>query len=261
MSDWFPLLAVIVSLVLLVSLERWIHQHLHGVALLATGSADAALLVYVLPILPGVVLHELSHWAVAWLLGVKTTRVTLLPRRQSNGHIQLGSVTIRQTDPVRASLIGAAPLVTGSLVTLLISHLAFGAGAVGDALQTGDANAVAWALAAALHAPDMWVWLYLLFAVANAMLPSPADRATWPPVILFLAVFVGMAYVLGLSNLLSPLAPFVVAGLRRLALAFGVTLAADLPFVILIALAEWSLGALRGQRVFYKKINRRRPGR
>jgi hypothetical protein len=34
--------------------------------------------------------------------------------------------------------------------------------------------------------------------------------------------------------------------------AFAITLCADVPFVILIALAEWGVGELRGQRVYYK---------
>ena len=36
MSDWWPVVAVIATFIPLVLLERWIHQHIHGVALLAT---------------------------------------------------------------------------------------------------------------------------------------------------------------------------------------------------------------------------------
>src|SRR5512136_2328070 len=165
MPDWLPLLAVVAALVPLVLLERWIHQHLHGVALLATGNDDAALLVYALFLFPGVALHELSHWVAAHLLGVRTGAMTLWPKRQRDGHIRLGSVTVQQADVLRASLIGVVPLVSGSLVVLLIGQLAFGVGALGDALRAGDNRAIATALAATARAPDMWVWLYLLFAV------------------------------------------------------------------------------------------------
>ena len=89
MPDWLPLLAVIATLVPLVLLERWIHQHLHGLALLATGNDDAALLLYALLLLPGVALHELSHWAMARLLGVRTAGMNLWPRRQRDGRIRL----------------------------------------------------------------------------------------------------------------------------------------------------------------------------
>jgi len=261
MPDWLPLLAVIATLVPLVLLERWIHQHLHGLALLATGNDDAALLLYALLLLPGVALHELSHWAMARLLGVRTAGVNLWPRRQRDGHIRLGSVAVQQTDIVRASLIGVAPLISGSLVVLLIGQLVFGVGALGDALRAGNSTAIASALAATLRAPDMWLWLYLLFAIANAMLPSPVDRETWPPVVLFLGVVAVVTYVLGFSSLLLELAPLVIAGLRWLAVVFAVTLVADVPFIILIAAAEWTLGTLRGKRVYYKRVDRRKAGR
>jgi hypothetical protein len=261
MSGWFPLLAVIATLVALALLERWIHQHLHGLAFLATGDADAALLLYALLLLPGVMLHELSHWVMAKLLGVKTAGVSLWPHRQRDGHIRLGAVTVQQTDAVRASLIGAAPLISGSLVALLIGQSVFGVGALGDALRGGNSSDIAAALAATLRAPDMWVWLYLLFAIANAMLPSASDRETWPPVILFLVLVAGLAYILGLSSLLLELEPLVMAGLRWLAVIFGMTLVADVPFVILIASAEWMLGTLRGKRVYYKRVDKRKVGK
>jgi len=258
MSDWWPVAAVIATFIPLVLLERWIHQHIHGVALLATRQDDAAVLLYGLPLLPGVMLHELSHWLAAKLLGVKTAGMSLLPQRQRDGHVRLGSVTIYQTDVVRASLIGVAPLISGSLAVLAMGQWVFGVGALGEALQSGKVEAITQSLAAALSAPDMWLWLYLLFAVANAMLPSESDRETWPPVILFLAVVVLAAYVLGFSSFLLDLAPLVTSALRWLAVAFALTIVADVPFVIVIALTERMLGAASGHRVYYKRIDKKR---
>ena len=258
MFDGWSVAAVVATLIPLVFLERWIHQHIHGVALLATRHEDAAVLLYALPLLPGVMLHEFSHWLVARLLGVKTAGMSLLPRRQRDGHIRLGSVTIYQTDAIRASLIGVAPLISGSLVVLALGQRVFGVGALGDALLFGKVEAIASSVIAALSAPDMWIWLYFVFAFANAMLPSPSDRQTWPPVLLFLAVVVAAAYVLGFSGVLLELAPFVVSALRWLAVAFSLTIVADVPFVIAIALAERMLGAASGQRVFYKRVDKKR---
>jgi hypothetical protein len=251
MPDWFPLLAVVATLIPLVLLDRWIHRHLHGLMLLLTGHKDAALVLYFLLLFPGVVLHELSHWLMAKFLLVKTAGMTLWPKRQRDGSTRLGSVGIQQTDMIRASLIGAAPLISGSLVVLMIGNTVFGLGAL-DGLQTGDISGITSALWTALQTRDMWLWLYLLFAVANAMLPSPTDRETWLPVILFLVVVVGVAYGLGFSNLLLGLAPLVLTGLRGLAAAFAVTLVADVPFVVLIACGEWMLGKLRNRRVEYR---------
>jgi hypothetical protein len=251
MPDWFPLLAVVVTLIPLVWLNRWIHRHLHGAMLLLTGRTNAAMMLYFLLLLPGVLLHELSHWLMAKLLLVRTFGFTVWPKRQRDGSTRLGSVEIRPTDSVRASLIGAAPLISGSIVVLLIGNHVFGAETLG-VLQTGDVGALASALWAALKARDMWIWLYLLFAVANAMIPSPTDREPWLPVILFLVLVVGVAYGLGFTQFLLGLAPVVLTGLRALAGAFAVTLMADVPFVVLILCAEWLLGKLRNRRIEYR---------
>jgi hypothetical protein len=256
--DWLPVLTVIVTLVLLVVLERWVHQHIHGVAFLLTRNKEAAVLLYAVPLFPGVLLHEFSHWAMAKLLLVKTCGMSLLPKRDRSGHIRLGSVTIERADPVRSSLIGIAPLISGSLVALYLGYRMFGVGSLGGALERGDIGAILTALVAVLRVPDMWLWLYLLFAVANAMLPSPSDREMWPSVIWFLVIVVGLAYVLGLSHFLLDLAPLVMLGLRWLAVAFTVTLVADVPFVILIAIAEWLVGSIGGEQVYYYQPPKRK---
>jgi hypothetical protein len=256
------LLFLIVTFIPLVLLEKWIHRHLHGVALLVSRQTQAALYLYALLLLPGTVLHELSHWLMASLLGVRTGKVKLLPERGPDGHVRLGSVELRQrVDVVRASLIGVAPLLSGSLVVSAIGYLAFNIGQTSQSLLSGDPTAMNDALWYALHTPDMWLWLYLVFAVANAMLPSSTDRQSWPPVILFLAILAILAsmasvadasYLAGIQLILSNLAPVLNTGLRWLAVAFLFTLAADMPFVLLIAFAEWGVGKLRGQRVYYK---------
>ena len=68
---------------------------------------------------PGVALHELSHALMARLLGVQTANLTMVPRRQADGHVRLGSVQVERVDVIRGSLIGLAPLLVGSLVDLV----------------------------------------------------------------------------------------------------------------------------------------------
>ena len=123
------------TLILLVLVQRWVHQHLHGVAYLISGQADMALMLYSLPLLPGVALHELSHATMAALLGVKTANLTLIPQRQPDGHVRLGSVQVERVDVVRSSLIGLAPLLAGSAAILLIIRFAFDVNTLGDAVQ------------------------------------------------------------------------------------------------------------------------------
>ncbi len=243
---WF-----LITLVGLVIVQRWIHQHLHGVALLLTGHADMAIVLYALPLLPGVALHEISHALMATILRVRSAGLTIIPRRQPDGHVRLGAVRVEQVDVIRLSLIGLAPLMFGSFAVLLIIQYALGVSSLGDALRTHDPSIMFAALGGALRVPDAWLWLYLLFAISNAMMPSSSDRSTWPPVIVFIAIVIVVALLAGLGSTLSRLGPAIDDALAWLAAAFTITLIVDLPFVFVIWLLERMIGGLRGQRVFY----------
>jgi hypothetical protein len=239
------------ALVLLVLVQRWVHRHLHGVAYLITKQPDMALMLYSLPLLPGVALHEFSHALMAALLGVKTAGLTLIPRRQPDGHVRLGSVQVERVDVVRASLIGFAPLLSGSVAILLIIRFAFDVNTIGEAVQRGDLAALLGSLGGLLRAPDAWLWLYLLFAIANAMMPSPADRETWPPVILFSLLLLALAIAFGLNSAIAGVGVVADQLLRWLAAAFTITLIVDMPFVAIIFLIEITSSRALGRRVEY----------
>src|SRR5574342_762275 len=135
LASWFWLLA---ELAPLVFLERWIHRHLQGVWLLILRDADLALIVYSLVMLPGVILHEGSHWLMATLLLVRTGHFSVVPERMPDGTLRLGYVETAKVDFIREALIGAAPLVFGSAVIMLVGYGRLGMGPVGEALARGD---------------------------------------------------------------------------------------------------------------------------
>ena len=239
------------TLILLVLVQRWVHQHLHGVAYLISKQADMALMLYSLPLLPGVALHELSHAAMATLLGVKTANLTLITQRQADGHVRLGSVQVERVDAVRSSLIGLAPLLAGSAAILLIIRFAFDVNTIGDAVQRGDLAVLLGSLGGLLRAPDAWLWLYLLFSIANAMMPSPSDRETWPPVILFSLLLLSLTVAFGLTSAIEGVGAVAGQIMRWLAAAFTVTLVVDAPFVAIIFLIEATSSRALGRRVEY----------
>jgi hypothetical protein len=239
------------TLTLLVLVQRWVHQHLHGVAYLISGQADMALLLYSLPLLPGVALHEISHAIMAAILGVKTANLSIIPQRQPDGHVRLGSVQVERVDVVRSSLIGLAPLLAGSVAILLIIRFAFDVNTIGEAVQRGDLAALLASMGGLLRAPDAWLWLYLLFSIANAMMPSPSDRETWSPVILFCLLLLSLAIAFGWSSAIEGVGLVVDQILRWLAAAFTITLIVDAPFVLIIFLIEITSGRALGRRVEY----------
>lgn len=138
-------------------------------------------------LLPGTFLHELAHYVVAHMLGVRTFDFVLLPKLEAQ-HVRLGSVTIAKTDIIRRTLIGIAPLLLGVTIIFVC---------------------IWWVLLAASH--PLWLLLLLgviIFQISNTMFPSKADISKMVAffiVFLFLLVtlllwlsnWAGTAYALG----------------------------------------------------------------
>lgn len=251
--DWtaFSFLWLAVTLVLLVWIGRWIHRHLQGAMLLLSGEPETAAILYAMPLLPGVIIHELSHALMALLLGVRVRGFSLRPRRVK-GRTQLGVVSIEETGLLRASLIGLAPLLTGSALILWVGYRVFEIGAAGDTLLAGDWVGLTTTLNQLRHTQDVWLWAYLIFSVSNTMLPSESDRQAWGPLLLFLLVVGLGVWALGPDrSLLTHLAVILTVPLRWLAIICTLTIVVDIPFALLIALAEKFLERIRRQKVEY----------
>ena len=157
-----PFIWVTLALPCLYFLQRWIHRHLHGVALLLTGNKQWAIILYAIVLFPGVLLHELSHWITARLLGVKTGKFSVLPRTIAGGSVQLGYVEYYKTSkvgPFRESLIGSAPLITGTAVVILIAFKIFDVPALSAAISSGDLELFSNALLDLFETPDFLIWL------------------------------------------------------------------------------------------------------
>ncbi|MGD8967448.1 MAG: hypothetical protein PVI07_08065 [Anaerolineae bacterium] len=249
--SWIPLLGLAVTLAFLLLTERWIHRHLQGTMLLLIGDREVAVMLYALPLMPGILLHELSHALVAKLLGARVGRVSIRPKL-ADERIQLGFVPVEETDVIRASLIGLAPLLTGSAVILLIGYLAFDIDAMQQAFTEADWASLVASFAEMQKAPDIWLWLYLIFAISNTMLPSQSDRESWTPIILFLVLVVALAWIAGLGPaIVNSLGQPLDLATRWLTAVYGFTIVADLPFVLLIVLVESIVGRVKGVRVEY----------
>jgi hypothetical protein len=247
--SWLWLAVIFAPLVLL---ERYIHRHLQGLWLLIFRDPDIATILYSLMMLPGVALHELSHWIMATLIGVRTGRFSLLPERLEDGTLRLGFVETEKTDLLREALIGAAPLVAGCAVVLAISNGPLQLGPVGAALAAGDVSEMAQKLLITLSASDAWLWLYVLFTVSNSMLPSASDRRAWLPLVVIALLLTGVLIYAGFGAwVLSAVSGPMESGVQALAAAFTVTVALNAGCVPLLWLVERVLSKLTGLRVEY----------
>ncbi len=241
-------LAFGISLVLLLVAQRWA-THLLILALYKlTGSVRVGMTIYALLIFPGTVLHEFAHWVAATILGVRATLPHLLPGGvDERGRMVLGYVRMQRTDPVRHSIIGVAPLVAGSAVVAVVASQVF-ALPVPTLTQSGMAGLrqLLDALPLVFEVADVWLYLYLLFAVANAMLPSHSDRDAWGTVALF-AVVIGVLvlFFVGVPDLPSNLSAVGLDGLSWLTFAFILTALLDTAVVVVLLPVNWLLRLLR----------------
>jgi hypothetical protein len=254
-SDLMPLIWVAITLPILSFLQRWIHRHIHGLAYLLTGNRSWAVILYAIVLFPGVLLHEVSHWLAATLLGVRTGSFSILPKTTADGSIQLGYVEYyktRSVGPIRESLIGSAPLVTGTAVVLLIAFKIFDVTALAEAIQTGEVNRLTDALTTLFGTNDFLVWLYLLFAVSNAMMPSASDRRAWPAFAVIMILFALALFLLGLQDeLVDTLAGPAATVFGYLGLAYSLTIGVDLFFIFLIYLLEHLVSRIKGVDLVY----------
>lgn len=259
-----PFIWVALTLPILLVTQRWIHRHLQGIAFLATGRKSWAIILYALFLFPGVLLHELSHWLMAGILGVKTGGFSVLPRLQPNGSIQLGYVEYYKSErlgPIRESLVGSAPLISGTAVVLLIAFRIFNVTTLGEALQTGDVAILTEATSALFATGDFLLWLYLLFAVSNAMMPSASDRRAWPAFLLIMAVSAVVLYLIGLQELLLlGLAGPVATVFGYLGMAFSLIIGINLFASFIIYCIEWLLSRIKGVDLVYSKVDIPPPG-
>jgi hypothetical protein len=223
------LAAFTATLAALLVVSRWIGRQVQVVVLHLTGDEGTAQMAYYLLLLPGILLHELSHAVMARLVGLKVGKLSLGPRRRTATTIELGSVTVGRGDAIRESLVGLAPFLAGTVALLLIGYQVFDVGALGRAWAAAGPSGLLKPIGGVSQVPDFWLWAYLVFAISNAMTPSPSDRQPWLLAGLYVAAMLSLLYLLvGLPVLPEALSVQAAGALHTLTLAFLFTLVLDL---------------------------------
>ena len=253
MSPILPtLLTFTLCVILLYWLQRWITQHVQGIGLLLFNKADYGMTLLWLVLLPGILLHEASHWLTARLLGLKTGKFRFTPSTVK-GQIVLGSVEVQRSNAFKDSLVGLAPFLAGTLALLILGYAVFDVGALGRAWQDNAWQRMFDLLAGTLRVNDAVLWLYLVFAISNAMMPSPSDRESWRLVLIYVGAVFLLLLVFGwLPAFSDEFVQQLDAGLRMLTWAFGLALLVDAVLALAMALFEFLASALLKRRIVYK---------
>ena len=158
---------------------------------------------------------------------------------------QSADAVVVATDDKR--IASAVEACGGTAVILLIGTLVLGVSDLAEIITSQGWEGVVAALGHLLRVPDFWLWLYLIFAISNAMLPSESDMATIRPVLIFLGIVAAVVLVVGGVPTIPPeVVQAVNAIAGYLATAFALTLAVDLVFMLGIGLLLWLTRWIQG---------------
>lgn len=242
------ILTFVLALALLLFTHRWTTHLFIGALLRLSGNLRVAMTLYALFILPGTIVHEVAHWLVALLLGVRASLPRVLPSGvDANGRMVLGYVQIQRTDPLRHSLIGVAPLLAGSALIAWMASQIFTL-PLPTLTQSGmdGLERLFAALPSVFQVADAWLYLYLLFAIANGMLPSPRDRESWLPVGLFAGGVAVLVFLfVGIPQFPAEVVAFGLAALGWLTFTFIITTLLNVVAVVVLLPLNWLLQTLR----------------
>ena len=239
---WFGL-----TLVPLVFLQRLLHREIQAVLLILTRSPSLAIYLFSLLFFPGVLLHELSHYVTAVMLGVPAARFSVVPRSLPGGRLQLGYVETARTDIVRDSLVGAAPVIVGGAVVAYLALTKLNLLPLVQELRAGHVATLWSGISQLPQGPGFPLWFYLLFAISSTMLPSQADRHAWLPLAVAAGFLLVIAALAGagpwmLAHLAQPLDSF----LGVTSVVFGLSAAIHAVLLIPIGALHFVLARVTG---------------
>ncbi len=242
---WF-----LVSFLPFLFVQRWIHREIQTIFLLLTRNESISLGLFSLLFFPGVLLHEVSHFLTAKLLGVRTGHFSVVPQMTTDGRMRLGYVETEKADLVREALIGAAPLLTGGAAMVYLGTHNLGVLALSEVVTQQAWSGLAPALKEMSQQPDFWIWFYLAFTISSTMIPSESDRKAWIPMAGLVIVVCAIAFLAGAGGWMADyLLPLMQGTLGALTAGFGISLFVHLILAIPIWLIRVGINRATGLEI------------
>lgn len=220
----------------LAVLQRRVHFEFQAIFLLFTKRIDLSILLFSIVFLPGVLLHEISHFLTAKLLRVPTGRFSVLPRPLPEGKLQLGYVETYKTDVFRDALIGIAPLLTGMTVIALISYFQFEIIPSTDTIKIASMNINMDTFFRVYNQSDFWLWFYFIFVISSTMYPSASDRRSWLPMFVLLFVILLVFILLGAGPWMVDV---LIPGINQILLGLSIILGISALIHVVLLIPLW----------------------
>jgi hypothetical protein len=247
MPQFVGLLWFILMLVPLIALQRLLHREIQAVFLILTRDTRLTMGIFSILFLPGVLLHELAHFVMAKILGVRTGRFSIFPQSLPDGRLRLGYVETAPADVLRDSLIGAAPLIVGTLFVAYVAIYHLQMRVLWDLFRNGQFSLFWMGVAALPGVQDFYLWFYLAFAVSSTMMPSESDRHAWLELMISIGVLLVIAWLVGAGPwMLSNVAPRLNNFLNSVSVIFGLSAFVHILLLLPIALLHKLLARAAG---------------
>ncbi len=153
------------------------------------GSRKFLIIFWSLIFLPGTVIHELSHFFLAILVGARTGKIEIFPQfleeDNDSGGVALGSVQTQRLNIFQGVLVGLAPFYVGlGLLVWLASSISNSYFAESYYLLFAQA--------------------YLFFTISNSFFPSRSDLAHVLPATIILSLTVLFLWLIGFQFSYNP---------------------------------------------------------
>lgn len=224
------------SLLGLIFFQRVLQKEIQIILLLITRNPNLTIGIFSILLLPGVLIHELSHLFMAFILKVPVKKISLIPEVSKNGKIRLGFVQTLKTDVVRDALIGLAPLLSGLLLVALISSTHLGITQTIKEIYSGDNRPFLTMLKQIIQVPDFGLWFYLSFAISTTMIPSESDRQSWK---MILIVIIGLFCLILIAGFGKWMAENLLPSLNQRLLSISFVMIGAILVHLLLLLPAW----------------------
>ncbi len=184
---------------------------------------------------------------MAKILRVRTGRFSVIPRSLPDGRLQLGFVETAKSDILRDSLIGAAPLIFGTLFVAFVAINRLEMDVLWKTIQNGQFNLFWMGVGILPRTQDFWLWFFLVFTVSSTMMPSESDRHAWLELVISVGVLFSIALLIGAGPwMLNSVAPLLSNFLRSVSVIFGLSTLVHIILVLPTALVHKLLVRVAG---------------
>lgn len=145
---------------------------------------------YRLVVVPGVIVHELSHAFACFVTGAKVTEISMF--KKDGGEVRHGHSKLPVLGPI---FISIAPFIVGALIIFLLSKL-IGFKSVNLTEYDFNPQNIALLIRTTFGTLDLskaktWIALYLVLSIAVTMIPSVQDMKNilFSLIALFIIIF------------------------------------------------------------------------